>query len=244
MTTQPTPLPPEVAELRLTIEAWNKTSCHFGSALDELCDLASRAADAQKERGAARAEAMSLDAQLAEANRQLDAALADRSIRDAEADGRRIQDLTEQLAAAQKERDEAIADAKRRAAECEELRGYMANGHVARERAEAELAAAKDAGAKVVELARKAQACRQVWNDIPASGLRDDNARDNFIEASFRLIDGCLDAQPQPKTAEPATVRQGDAILGQYMRAVDTCVDRSFDDIVMRELCRRALEAR
>lgn len=107
MTTQPTPLPPEVAELRLTIEAWNKTSCHFGSALDELCDLASRAADAQKERGAARAEAMSLDAQLAEANRQLDAALADRSIRDAEADGRRIQDLTAQLAAAQKERDDA-----------------------------------------------------------------------------------------------------------------------------------------
>ena len=40
----------------------------------------------------------------------LAAAKADRSIRDAEADGRRIQDLTAQLAAAQKERDEARSE--------------------------------------------------------------------------------------------------------------------------------------
>lgn len=60
----------------------------------------------------------------------------------------------------------------------------------------------------VAALALDAEASRKVWNDIPTSGLRDDIARDNFIEASFKLIDACLAcsvaADPAPVADEAA----------------------------------------
>ena len=51
-------------------------------------------------------------------------------------------------------------------------------------------------------------------------------------------------AQPQPTTAAPATVRQGDEVLRAFLDREDSCGGPTLDEQVMREVCRRLLEGK
>jgi len=109
----------------------------------DIDDLRARLQAAEAERDLANETLESMTKERDKLAADLAAAKADRSIRDAEADGRRIQDLTAQLAAAQKERDEE----RRKAAEHElnwrSVSDKLVDSWAERDNLQADLAAAK-----------------------------------------------------------------------------------------------------
>ena len=64
------------------------------------------------------------------------------------------------------------------------------------------------------------------------------------IDLAAEKADAVLSAQPQPTTAAPATVRQGDEVLRQYIGDTDDAAksgELNNDENALRELCRRML---
>lgn len=208
-------LPPTVAELRETIEQWNKTSCHFGSALDELCALASRAAEAQKERDRALDGAAHLDNIL----EGIEHALGDRMKGEhGRAEARHIEVLLADLAAAQKERDELRLIRE----------GWI---HDYRD-LEKQFHAAKAEGARAV-----VEELEAIDEELGVQFMASHDCRRVVCERIREL----RAAQPQPTTAEPASVRKGDEVLSEFMAQIDADGSPTKGGRALRELCRRAL---
>lgn len=186
----------------------------------------------------------------------LAAAKADRSIRDAEADGRRIQDLTAQLAAAQKERDEARSET----AYLDNILEGIEHALGDRMKGEHSRAKARHIEALLADIAAaKAESARAEVEALTI--VRDNiiNLRSSYSSASPEsvalkrvvvLLNAILNddklraAQPQPTTAAPATVRQGDEVLRAFLDREDSCGGPTLDEQVMREVCRRLLDGK
>ena len=189
---------------------------------------------------------------LAAMRTERDAAIRDRQ--DAEA----LQSkLAADLAAAQKERDEASkiamvanTEAVRYMRERDEAQADAASKAIDLRHARDDIAAAKAESAKAVveELEDLKTRLGNVDNCVSWKSSEAMNAQHQERVRTYHQIDRRIAklraAQPQPTTAAPATVRQGDEVLRQYIGDTDDAAksgELNNDENALRELCRRML---
>lgn len=207
-------------------------------------------------------ERKALAAGKAKAEAEVERLRADRSIRDAEADGRRISDLRAKLAEAEKQRDAAVLAAKNAAelmmvANTEAVR-YMRERDAALRAAKPERCSQCGACSDK-EAETKCRAAQDVTGEYwcPGSELWDETVASlraakpepaNYADSKFGPWPG--DAKPEP-AAEPvpaaADAKPGDEVLREFLRSHAT--DSYSSDIELMAdtvawLCRRALEVR